>query len=168
MQEENENTEPTEEKKGGGKKWLFLSVGLVVILVLCGAAAYLFGFFPGSEEETGEEAVEEEVIEVTEVINLPSIVANLSAESKMSYARIGITLGIHNPNPGVEIFDRELMIPKIKDRFLASVGSKTSNDLLKAEIKESLKSELKEQINAMLPEEGGRVVEIYFTEFIVQ
>lgn len=168
MPEENQNTGQTEEKKSGGKKWLFLSIGLVVVLVASGTAAYLFGFFPGSEEEVSEEATEEAMIEVTEVINLQPLVANLSAESKMSYARIGVTLGIYNPNPGIEVFDRELMIPKIKDQFLASVGQKTSNELLDAYVKETLKLELQEQINAMLPDEGGRVVEVYFTEFIVQ
>jgi flagellar basal body-associated protein FliL len=163
MPEEKES----QEKKSGGKKWIFMSVALVVVLVVSGTAAYMFGFFSSPEEETDEEAIEE-IIEVNQVINLQPLVANLSAESKMSYARIGITLGIYNPNPNVELFDRELMIPKIKDQFLASVAQKTSHELLDDRVKENLKLELLEQINATLPEEGGRVVEVYFTEFIVQ
>jgi len=166
MPEENEQTEQTERK--GGKKWLFLAIGLVLVLILGGGmAAYMFGFFSTSEEEVDEEE-SEEVIKVNEVISLQPLVANLSADSKMSYARIGITLGIYNPDPGTQVFDRELMVPKIKDQFLASVAVLTSSDLLNSETKKRLKSELKKQINAMLPEGGGRVVEIYFTEFIVQ
>ena len=167
MPEEDAKNEQVEESKGGGKKWLFISVGLVFILILSGTAAYLFGFF-SEPTEAAEDTTAEDAVEVTEVISLQPLVANLSAESKMSYARIGITLGIYNPNPGVELFDRELMIPKIKDQFLASVGQKTSSDLLDSQVKEDLKSELQEQINAILPDEGGRVVEVYFTEFIVQ
>jgi len=166
MPEENEQTEQTERK--GGKKWLFLAIGLVLVLILGGGtAAYMFGFISTSEEEVDEEE-SEEVIKVNEVISLQPLVANLSADSKMSYARIGITLGIYNPDPGTQVLDRELMVPKIKDQFLASVAVLTSSDLLNSETKKRLKSELKKQINAMLPEGGGRVVEIYFTEFIVQ
>jgi len=167
MPEENKDA-GTENQKSGSKKWIFLSIGLFLIIISSGTAAYLFGFFDAPEEEISEELTEEQSLVVTEVINLQPLVVNLSAESKMSYARIGITLGINNPNPGFEIFDRELMIPKIQDQFLASVGQKTSNDLLDTQIKEGLKLELQEQINAMLPDEGGRVVEVYFTEFIVQ
>ena len=105
---------------------------------------------------------------VNEVVQLEPLVVNLQGERKMSYARIGIALGIYNPEPGDPVINQELMVPKITDRFLDSLGLRDASDLLSPDVKEELKAQLKETINDMLEPESGQVIEVYFTEFIVQ
>jgi flagellar FliL protein len=152
-------------EKSGKKKWILISAGAGVLLIVISAAVlYFTGLLTGDEAE--EELVEQAA--VNEVVALESLVVNLADAEEIHYARVGISLGISNPQPGTPVIDEQLMMPKLKDRLLDSIGKKTSSEMVLAETKNGLKEEVLESVNQMLPSAGGKVIEVYFTEFIIQ
>lgn len=56
--------------------------------------------------------------------------------------------------------------PKVRDSLLTLLSSKGSADLATVADKERLRNEIIHRLNAFLS--AGRVVEVYFTEFVVQ
>lgn len=56
--------------------------------------------------------------------------------------------------------------PKVRDSLLTLLSSKSSADLATVADKERLRNEIIHRLNAFLA--AGRVVEVYFTEFVVQ
>ena len=123
-------------------------------------------------EETVVEAEEpppqEQALDVNEVVTLDAVVVNLVPESRMSYARIGIALGLHNPSAPKPVLNESLIVPKVKDRLLTTVGEMNSDDLLKPETKEAIKKDLLKFVNKLVDNPEARVTEVYFTDFIIQ
>jgi flagellar basal body-associated protein FliL len=60
------------------------------------------------------------------------------------------------------------MIPKLRDFCLGLFGQTTSEQLLTPEVKEAMKQDVMAFINEDLDPGKGKVVEVYFTEFIIQ
>lgn len=146
-------------------KWVFIAVGTFLVLALTFIGVWASGLLDSDIES--EEQGEPKPATVNEVVNLEPIVVNLVG-GKTSYARIGIAFGVFNPTPGTALIHPDLMIPKIKDCLLNTVGQMTPEQLLQKETKTELKTRIAQFVNGLLPEESGEVVEIYFTDFIVQ
>ncbi|MFB3901849.1 MAG: flagellar basal body-associated protein FliL [Acidobacteriota bacterium] len=184
MPEEKKQTDATGSTQGSKKK-KGLVIGLVLLAVLAGVgvATHWLGLFASKRHPVGQTAAggrKKEALRITEVITIPPVIVNLASDpfNRMSYARLGISLAISNPSPGQAMFRQEVVIPKVTDRLLARVGQMTAADLLKPETKEQIKTEIKDDINLNLREQGSstgdgaegasRVVEVYFTEFVIQ
>ena len=60
----------------------------------------------------------------------------------------------------------EKEVPRLRDTIIQILSSKTASDILTSEGKEKLKDELRQSVNGLLG--GEKVVEVYFTEFIIQ
>ena len=58
--------------------------------------------------------------------------------------------------------------PMMRDAVIRVLSSKKAVDVLSPEGKEKLKEELVEAINEAIGLEEGPVVNVYFTEFIIQ
>lgn len=160
-----------EEAPSSKRKWIIISAAAVLFLAVVAAGVWASGLLDPSEveaESSPTASTKAPPPDVTEVVSLDPVVVNLLGTGKMSYARIAIALGIHNAAPGSEVFRREVMVPKIKDELLSTVGQMTSADLLRAETKEQLKSQIRKFVNGLLHKDEGEVVEVYFTDFIVQ
>lgn len=151
------------------KKWILISAGsLVLILALSAAGAWLAGLLPFGQEAQAKGSAEPARPEVNQVISLPPVVFNLAASRKMTYARIGVSLGVHARKPEIPVINQDLLAPRVTDELLNSVGGMTPEELLRAETKTALKEQVAAYVNSLLPAESGKVVEVYFTEFIVQ
>ncbi|GAB4244026.1 MAG: hypothetical protein Kow00109_19950 [Acidobacteriota bacterium] len=172
LNEETQAQAEGEEKSSGWLRWILIAVGAVVVLGAGAGAAWYFGVFGG--EETVEAAAapkekkEKKAVEVNDVVNLDPIVVNLRTGSPMKYARIGISLGLHNPEPGAQVIDPVIVGPKLKDFLVFTISQMTSDDLLKAETKQELKDAIRKFVNKELKESEAEVVEVYFTDFILQ
>lgn len=162
--------EGKEEAKGGGKTKLFIAIGVVVVLAGVGA----FFALSGSKEkkDAEEEAVEAEAegaegAEGAGLANKPAIlpldpfIVNLQV--KGSFLKSSIQLEFAEPTipPSVE-HD----LPIIRDAIIQILSSKAAGDLLTVEGKAKLREELRDGINEALGAED--IVEVYFTEFIIQ
>ncbi len=152
------------------RKWIFLTAGIVLLLAAGVVGIWAGGLLEPSEVEAESQKVVEKAAapEVNEVVSLDPIIVNLAGTGKMNYARLAVALGIHNVSPGSEIFRTEVMTPKIKDELLTTVGQMTPADLLRPEAKEQLKVQIRAFVNRLLEKGAGEVVEVYFTDFIVQ
>ena len=154
------------EKGSSSKKWLMLGLGSVGSIAAGAVTLYLLGFGPPPPQEIEEEVVPQG--EINEVVRMDPLIVNLADEDEIRYARIGVSLGVHNPNRGTPLIDEELMVPKVKDRFLAQLTGRTGRQLLDPQVKEELRQELSSVINELVEPQGGKVLEVYFTEFIIQ
>jgi flagellar protein FliL len=169
-------------KKKKNKKLLFIIIGAV--LALGGGGFFMFG---GSKptEEVEEKEVEHEYghLELKEfVVNLKQSGSYLKVLLQIKYDLTilnshlegGAGGGSGHGGGGVgggedntpAVFTSNL--PTIRDRIIQVLSSKTGEEVLSVEGKENIKEELIEVINDILGFDEDIVVEILFTEFIVQ
>lgn len=155
---------PEEEQPRSSRKWLFISLGGVLAIVGTVTGLYFAGLLPGVSADEPEEPQET----VTEVFELEPLVVNLADREQIRYLRIGLSLGIFNPGGKAPLIDNQILLPKLKDYLLTTLGRKDASQLTLPETKNALKKELAEGINQMLGAAEGKVLEVYITEFIVQ
>lgn len=182
------------EAKPKGKKKLFIIIAIVLLLVGGGAAFMLMGGNPEKKEgEEAEEPKEEE--KHYETAKLDTFIVNLSENTTFLKTTILVEYdpallhpkgeehgseggeasgGGHGSGGGGESAEAALPAeilkrkPMIHDAIIRVLSSKRSVEVLSPEGKELLKQELLEAINEAIGLEEGPVVNIYFTEFIIQ
>ena len=165
-------------KKGGLLKWIIL----LVLLIALGAGGF-FGykyFFAsdgsnateiaedqsaGGQEEHADkkDAEKPEQQGPTEIYSLPPFVVNLADPLGRRYLKVAIDVEVVSKKVADEI-DKNL--PKVKDTLLLLLSSKTFSDLDSMEEKITLKNEIVQRLNQILGK--GKVVNVYFTEFVAQ
>lgn len=185
-EETEEGTEGQEVKSGGKKKLLIIIIAAVVVLGGAAAGVLMSG---GEEEEHVEEVIEEEVeYERTDlgefIVNLsssahfvklhlvieydPTIVLGGSDEEGGGHAIGGGGSGGGGGEaaglPGI-FGEKE---PVIRDAIINVLSSKTKDEVLTPEGKETLKEELIDGINEACELEEDPVVAVYFQSFLVQ
>ena len=168
-----QTTTPAETPK---KKSNTLVLALVAVIVLGGAGFGAWRFLPkkgAAAAEEPEEATPQKHSKkkhaVKSVMHLESFVVNLNGEGETGYLRLGIDLGLEEEEAagGEEAKKKGAgPTPIIRDTVLTVLAKSTSSELLTVEGKEKLKKDLLEAFEERLPEVG--VLEVYFTEFIVQ
>lgn len=186
-----------EEKKEGeegevappkSKKKLIIII-VVVLLAIGGGAFVMLG---GKKEVKDEHAEEKEVEKVFETAKLDTFIVNLSENATFLKTTILIEYdaaifnahahgheggeggGEGHSGGGEEkkeaglpaLFEKRK--PMVHDAVIRVLSSKKSTDVITVEGKEQLKQELIEAINEALGMEEAPVVNIYFTEFIIQ
>ena len=100
-------------------------------------------------------------VRVHPVLHLETFVVNLANVDERAYLRAGIDLGTSGPAP-----DDKAAVARLRDIILTQLAQQRSQDILTAEGKEKLKLELLTALQKQAPDLG--VVEVYFTEFLVQ
>ena len=144
---------------GGGVFWLLKSGKL-------GAAAAPSSAAPSAPAVTAPPA--------SHVLALEPMVVNLADPGGRSYPRAGVSLRIRDEEAPAGKKEEEKKDPKavdgtavaLRDTTLAVLSSQTSEELLAPESRENLKKKLDEKYK--LRNTDTRVLEIYFTEFLVQ
>ena len=178
-------------KKGGKGKLIII---LVVVLVLLGGAGAAALVFLGGGDDASEDDDEADAEPVYQTVELDTFIVNLSDNSSFLKIRMLIEYdpailfaggegggggghgggghgsaggGGGEPEPGLpgRMGERE---PMLRDAIIRVLSSKTAEDVLSVDGKEILKEELIEAINEALNLDEAPVVNIYFTEFIVQ
>jgi flagellar FliL protein len=188
MSEKEEPKEGAEAPKPKSKKKLIIIIAVVLLLVGGGAGFFLMS---GGEEEVAKEEVEE--VKVYKTIKLDPFIVNLSeAKSFLKVAMLveydetllhklsagsaaggeghggGGSGGASAPPEGgfpPGMIEKEA---RIRDRIIAILSAKSPADVLSVTGKQNLKDELIEGINEVLELPEPIIVNIYFTEFIVQ
>jgi len=168
---ESEEKVEGEPAKKSSKKMLIIIVAVVVLLGVGAGAFFAMG---GKKAEEGEEgadeaaADEEHAAEGEEggeipgaVVPLDVFIVNLGV--KGSFLKTAIQLELATPEPG---HDFERNIPKMRDAVIRVLSGKVATEILAAEGKDKLREEVKKSINDTLGTED--VVQVFFTEFIVQ
>jgi flagellar FliL protein len=190
MAEEKKKEEAAEENaeaKPKSKKKLFIIIGAVVLLALGGVG---FMFLSGGKKPAETERAQDDSEKHYETAEIPTIIVNLSESS--SFLKVTMLIeydtevlakisgrsggeGRGEGGGGEEGVKKGSMppvlaarAPMIIDAIIRVLSAKKAEQVLTAEGKDQLKEELIEAINeaSALPEPA--VVNVYFTEFIIQ
>jgi flagellar FliL protein len=182
-----EAPETTEGKKKGSRKFLIL---IILVLVLGGGGAG--GFFymksraaeaahakqkksadkmaegnKGDAADEGEEAGEEGGdAKGGGVIALDSFIANLADPEGDRYIKCTVRLAVKSTETAEKIKADDLTITKLRDRILTILTKKTSVEVVSGAGKDEMRQEILDGVNEIL--KGKKIVNVYYTEFIVQ
>jgi flagellar FliL protein len=151
----------------GGKKWLLLAA--VVILAGSGVVALQ------RRGSAPEHAVKKPAASEPGVVELEPFVLNLADPTGDRYFRITVRLVLDRR----EIAERAasgLGHVKLRDRILSVLSRKRASEMTSLDARESLRDEILAASQALLAappfhdagSEPARVVDVYFTEFLVQ
>jgi flagellar protein FliL len=163
---------PAEGKKGkkkgkkekGGKSNL---VPAVVLAVGIAAGGYFMGGSGGGEAAATETTVEPEIVEGP-LLGVEPLTVNLADGH---YLRVAVSLQLTDQYEDVETGEHgeELLShhddTRIRDSLISLLGGRGASELASAEGRDHARHELHEAANGMLDD---AVMEIYFTEFVIQ
>lgn len=182
-----EGKEGEEAAKPKSKKKLIIIVAVVLLLVGIGVPLFLMG---GEDAKKAEHGEEDEKPVHYETAKLDTFIVNLSENATFLKTTIlveydpslinlggadgaaaeggGHAGGGDKPAAGglPPIFEKRK--PMVHDAVIRILSSKKASEVLTAEGKETLKQELIDAINEALGVEEAPVVNVYFTEFIIQ
>jgi flagellar FliL protein len=154
-----------EKKKKGLPKIKIPPVILYIPFVAIVAVAGYFGYkeFFGVKKAKEEVEVAKVVAKKGIMIPGPSLVVNLADVNVPRFLKVSMIFEVDRGITVAEVNEKEAII---KDAIIGLLASKTMSDIRGYEGQNLLKEELISRINAIL--ETGNVINIYFTEFIVQ
>lgn len=115
------------------------------------------------KDEKGKEA-KKDVEEESLIVPLDSVIVNLCGSGGRRYLKAKINLEARDGEVKKKIESKSV---QIKDRLISILSSKTLEDIEGLEGQENLRREIKDAVDIVLKMESG-VLQVYFTEFVVQ
>ncbi|HSR70165.1 MAG TPA: flagellar basal body-associated FliL family protein [Acidobacteriota bacterium] len=164
----NEAGQEAQAVKKRSKLWIILPVGFLFAIISAGLGAYLGGIFSSADSQVEASAPPEIV---NETFPLDPIVIQLADDTrKQRFVRLSVTLGLYRPEDGESrgLSDEVTFQPRVQDRLIFAIGSKTSDELNAPGGRQQLKDELLTQIGSVFPENCGKLKEVYITELLIQ
>jgi flagellar FliL protein len=154
--------EPTPKAGGGKLKWILIGFGVIALLGGAGAGGYLF--LSGGKQQADASAPKAEDVQPAVVnLQLDPFLVNLADPGGSHYLKATLTLELENERAVAWINAR---LPRVRDRVLLLLSSKTSADLLSAEGKFRLRDDVLRAVNEVMSDD--RATAVYLTEFVVQ
>lgn len=170
------NEDGESKKKGGKLKWVLL----LLLLIALGAGGFFAyqHFMAGTKTpepvvqgetsadasaDNGEVPAADGEPVPTQMLALPAFVVNLADPLGRRYLKISLEIELKN-QAAVEVTTKAM--PKIKDGLLLLLSSKTYADLSSMEDKIVLKNEILSRLGQIVG--NGKVLNVYFTDFIIQ
>ena len=153
------------QKKGGGKKKLFLFLVLgVLIIAIAGAGLFLFLGKKGHEAEEMKSGKKgKKKIENTVFMDFDPVIVNLLDPTGKRYLQVRMSIEVADKKDEAEIKKKE---PMVKDVILHTLSGKTVEEVIMPEAKEKIKQDLIKKINEALGDE--LVLNVYITQYIVE
>jgi len=146
-----------QKKKLPLKKLIIIGI-TVVVVVTAGAlgAIYYKKFFDKKEKQ-------EQQAPVGAIWSMEPFIVNIKDENSDRYLKIVIELDISDKN---YIAEMNQLKPKLRDNILDLLSSKTYKDIMDISGKQRLRDEIMVRLNSFLTD--GKIVKVYFTEFVIQ
>jgi len=152
-EEEQKEAEP----KPKSKKMLIIIILAVVLLGGVGAGAY-FKFMKASGD-----APEEKKPEEISFYEMDTLMVNLADQGGKRFLKASIKFKLNSTAVGEECKAHTF---QIKDLVLMLLSSKESEEIFSKEDKIQLKKQILEAVNQVLTK--GEVLDVYFTDFLIQ
>lgn len=154
-------------KKGGMVKWIILLV-VLLLLVGGGGAAYWFLLGPGAAQENAEEQGNQagqgrRTEFVPEIVTLEPFVVNLADPLGRRFLRMSLDVEVVNRTATADVRSHN---SRIRDAIILLLAGKSFADLASMESRITLKNQIVERLNQIVG--GGKVTNVYFTEFVIQ
>lgn len=162
-EEREESGEQAQEKparKGGGLIKVLL-IGVAALVLLAGVAVgglYLFRTMTASAEKPkAPQAV------IGQLWPMETFIVNLRDNNGDRYLKAVLQLEVSAPEVVTEL---NLLKPKLRDSTLDLLSSKSYQELQEPSGKQKLRDDLMMRLNSFLT--SGKIVRVYFTEFVIQ
>ena len=160
------------EKKRGISK-LLIAIILFVVLFFMGMMAagfyILWSRIPApqvamdSGESMPEKEIKEEPPDLGPIYSIGTMIVNLADKDGKRYLRVNMELELSHPEVSGEI---EKRLPLVRDRILMVLSSKAYQDISTTDGKNELRKQLVENLDEFFV--AGDIVNVFFTEFVVQ
>lgn len=163
MAKKKEAAEAKNQQQEEKKSPLMKILVLVVLLAVVGGGGFFAytKFFAGKEKETPAQA--KPALEKPVIKDLDTFLVNLSDPGGERYLKITIQLKLSSEAALAEFDTRSA---ELRDAILMLLSSKEYDDISSLSGKLALKRSLADSLNRILKQ--GQVLDIYFTEFLVQ
>ena len=159
--EKKENNKMIREKKFPVK--LIFICFLIIAIVLGGYFILKSGILSGSDNTAIASNDQNAKLDIGPIYPLETFIVNLVGNQGKSYLKAKIELELDNEKLTKEIDKR---LPQFRDTILTLLSSKSNDEIKTLEGKYLLREEIVSMLNQFLT--TGKVVNIYFTDFIVQ
>lgn len=146
-------------KKGAIVKWLIIGIAGLVLIGggLAGGLYYLKVLAPGHQDSKGESLKE------TLLWPMEPFIVNLADNSGERYLKAVVQLEV-SEQENATVMDS--LKPKFRDCVLDILTAKSATELMDLNGKQRLRDDIASRLNKYLPK--GRIVRVYFTEFVIQ
>ena len=118
---------------------------------------------PPPEDVEGEAEEEEPVDEMGEIFALDTFIVNLSDNGGKRFLRVTMDLELKGEDIPQEI---EKRLSQVRDAIFTILPTKKFEDIHSVQGKIALRNEIMTSINGIL--QKGEVVNVFFTEFVIQ
>jgi flagellar protein FliL len=146
------------QEKPKSKKLLVIVCALAVLLVAGGAGAY-YKFVRAPQK--GADGKKQVVAPVFYGMN--TFMVNLADPGAKRFLKVTIKLEVDSPDVTKECNSLDFAL---RDHILTLLSSKDSDEIISPEDKLALKKQIMETVNHALHK--GRVLDVYFTDFLIQ
>lgn len=176
MADENEEVAKTEEgaekaggeavKGGGGKSSMIIIIAVALLVVIVTPLATFLVIKKMAPAPVVN--VEQEKVNIGEqkIIALKAVIVNIAETKGTRILRMEPHLVVSEARLAEQM---EAIKPLLTDRVILAAGRKTIDDLEGAQGREALKREIISEINAAIKDRmAGSVVDVYFSEFLIQ
>jgi flagellar FliL protein len=136
---------------------------LIALLVIGGGVAgglYFFGHKGGADKK---EAEKKPAPLVGPLWSLDPFIVNLVDNQGERFLKVVMQLELSDPAVTAEV---DILKPKIRDNILDLLTAKTYADLMEPAGKQRLRDEIVLRLNSFVTK--GKIVKVYFTEFVIQ
>jgi flagellar protein FliL len=151
-----------EKKKGSALKWIIIAVIAVFVLGGAGAGAYFFlikSHSPAAEKKTAESAKPPAAV----FWPMDPFIVNLIDNDGERFLKVVLQLELSDQSAVEEL---NLIKPKVRDSILDLLSAKTYKEMMDPIGKQRLRDEIALRANGYLTK--GKIVKVYFTEFVIQ
>ena len=155
--DEKEVEEVPKKKKLPLKKLIIIGVAVLIVVAAGVAGFFSYNKFFGKKEQAEQKAP------VGAIWPMEPFIVNIQDQSTERYLKIVIELDISDKNCFDEL---NQLKPKLRDNVLDLISSKTYKDIMDISGKQRLREEIMLRLNSFLTR--GKIVKVYFTEFVVQ
>lgn len=168
IEEEQESREEQVKEQPKRKKMpINLIIACIVGICLLGGGFFVWksGMLSGLFENEDSPALSEDAAkkQMGPTYSMETFIVNLIGDRGKSYLKAKIELELDNERLAAEIDKR---LPQFRDAILTMLSSKTNDDIKTLEGKFQLRAEIISTLNQYL--QTGKVLNVYFTDFIVQ
>ncbi len=116
------------------------------------------------EMQDGEaEATQQGPQTVINLVNIPTVTVNLADTDPIRYLKLGMDIELTTSEAANKV---KSQLAKVRDAIIIALSSKTYDELATTTGKVNVKNEISTRLNQIIG--APRVVQIYFTEFVIQ
>ena len=164
-----EEDDEKREQESSGQKGSRLTLIIIIVAVLLvlgggGGAAYYF-LFKSESAADGKSSTAKPVPQVVVFFPMDPFIVNLADNEGERYMKLVLQLELSDQKM---LPDVKLLNPKMRDTILDLLSAKTYKEMIDPLGKQRLRDEIAMRMNMTINSPNGKVLKVYFTEFIIQ